>query len=309
MRSIPPELANVIRDARAENLIGFTEASLEKDVHISAVLNLLPELSNDGYSIIFCGGTSLIKAHRLIDRMSEDVDLKVAIPDGVSVNSQRKLLGSIKQEFTVLLESAGFGIAETKADNNNFHFEFAVLYESQFAPSAALRNGIKIEFTKTTPRIPTQLLSTTALIGDVVSDFQERVDIECLSLEETLAEKVVSYLRRTLPYFLNTPGQYEDQLVRHIYDVYKLRQLPLDFTVAQVAARHAYLEDSVRYKNASAKFILTPRTELLSSLDQINRDYIESNYTKFVEELLSKQGPDLDTAIEVFKETAHLLLD
>lgn len=309
MRSIPPELANNIQDARAEGLISFTEASLEKDVHISAVLTLLPELSNDGYAIVFCGGTSLIKAHRLIDRMSEDIDLKVVIPDGLSVNSQRKLLGSIKQEFATLLESAGFGIAEAKADNNNFHFEFEVLYESHFAPSASLRNGIKVEFTKATPRIPTQLLSTSTLIGDVVPDFHERVDIDCLSLEETLAEKVVSYLRRTLPYFRNTPGQYEDQLVRHIYDVYKLRQLPLDFTVAQEATRHAYLADSVRYKTASDIFSLDPRRELLRSLEKLNRDSIASKYTKFVEDLLSKPGPDLDTAIEAFKATAHQLLD
>lgn len=309
MRSITLELASVIRDARAEDLIGFTEASLEKDVHISSVLKLLPELSCDGYVIVFCGGTSLIKAHRLIDRMSEDIDLKVVIPNEMSTSSQRRLLRSIKQEFTALVETTDFGIAEMKAENNNFHFEFELLYESRFASSSSLRTGIKVEFTKVSPLLATKFLSTSTLIGDVVSDYQERVDLECLSLEETLAEKVISYLRRTLLYFRNTDGQYEDQLVRHIYDVYKLRQLPLDLTAAREAAKHAALMDSRRFINSDVKFALDPCKELLTSLNNLNEDEITSIYAEFVEELLSKQGPALSTAIDVFKTTAQQLLD
>lgn len=51
-------------------------AFLEKDWHVSNVLKALSELENEHLEPIFCGGTSLLKGYKIINRFSEDVDLK-----------------------------------------------------------------------------------------------------------------------------------------------------------------------------------------------------------------------------------------
>ena len=39
----------------------------------------LSNIENEYFRLIFCGGTCLAKAHKLVQRMSEDVDFKVQL--------------------------------------------------------------------------------------------------------------------------------------------------------------------------------------------------------------------------------------
>lgn len=75
MISITENDYEAILDVRREGLMsGLRLAILEKDVLIAQVLGLLQHFNWDEFAIVFCGGTSLSKGYRLIDRMSEDVD-------------------------------------------------------------------------------------------------------------------------------------------------------------------------------------------------------------------------------------------
>lgn len=54
----------------AETAMGGITAGLpEKDEHLTDALRALFELPLDGMSLVFCGGTSLSKAHGLIEHM------------------------------------------------------------------------------------------------------------------------------------------------------------------------------------------------------------------------------------------------
>ena len=65
-------------------------AILEKDLLIVKILGLL-EAFNWGESIaVFCGGTSLSKGYGLIERMSEDVDFKLQLPQDSNPSQARK---------------------------------------------------------------------------------------------------------------------------------------------------------------------------------------------------------------------------
>ena len=57
---------------------------VEKDYWVTQVLKRLNE-SEYGEAVVFKGGTSLSKAHRLIERFSEDIDL--ALRDGHGLGS------------------------------------------------------------------------------------------------------------------------------------------------------------------------------------------------------------------------------
>ncbi len=68
---------------RVAETTGIPAAHLEKDFWVTEVLRGASNASEStGCSVIFKSGTSLSKAHRLIRRFSEDVDLVVVLPAG-----------------------------------------------------------------------------------------------------------------------------------------------------------------------------------------------------------------------------------
>lgn len=71
---------------------GIPAAHLEKDLWVTEVLRGATAASaSTGCSVIFKGGTSLSKAHRLIQRFSEDVDLIVVLPDAGRMTKDKTL--------------------------------------------------------------------------------------------------------------------------------------------------------------------------------------------------------------------------
>lgn len=67
--------------ARIEAALGVPAAHVEKDFWVTEALRAAVARSDaEGVTVVFKGGTSLSKAHRLINRFSEDVDLIVVVP-------------------------------------------------------------------------------------------------------------------------------------------------------------------------------------------------------------------------------------
>lgn len=77
----------------ADNL-GIKDYFIEKDYWISLVLKRLSE-SKHVNSVVFKGGTSLSKGHKLITRFSEDVDVAVIITPGTSGNQIKSLIRAV----------------------------------------------------------------------------------------------------------------------------------------------------------------------------------------------------------------------
>jgi predicted nucleotidyltransferase component of viral defense system len=49
---------------------------VEKDLHVVRAIATLASIDADPFDLVFGGGTALARAHRVIRRMSEDVDFK-----------------------------------------------------------------------------------------------------------------------------------------------------------------------------------------------------------------------------------------
>ena len=64
---------DIFREAAAR--LGIRPTIVEKDFWVCVTLKLLFQKSRLGKSLVFKGGTSLSKAHGLIERFSEDIDL------------------------------------------------------------------------------------------------------------------------------------------------------------------------------------------------------------------------------------------
>lgn len=76
--------------ATASQKLGIREVYIEKDYWVTYVLK---NLSTSEYAnkVVFKGGTSLSKAHQLIERFSEDVDLALLL-EGTETGGQIKAL-------------------------------------------------------------------------------------------------------------------------------------------------------------------------------------------------------------------------
>src|SRR3984885_872148 len=69
----PEDRRDIFNEAAAR--LGIRPTIIEKDFWVCVALKMLFQKSRFGKSLVFKGGTSLSKAHGLIERFSEDIDL------------------------------------------------------------------------------------------------------------------------------------------------------------------------------------------------------------------------------------------
>ncbi|MGK4455534.1 nucleotidyl transferase AbiEii/AbiGii toxin family protein, partial [Klebsiella pneumoniae] len=91
------------------------------------IIALLSKLKYEKLDLVFAGGTALTKAHKVMQRMSEDVDFKVSLPKELQ---SRKSLSNLRKYIANELENCGLNIviSKTKARNENKLFSFEIDY-------------------------------------------------------------------------------------------------------------------------------------------------------------------------------------
>lgn len=87
--------------------MGIDPSFIEKDWFLTQVIAALTSLRHEGFEFIFTGGTALSKAHKLIQRFSEDIDFRVIAPPE---QQSRKPLSRFKKTVLAHLLKAGFEI-------------------------------------------------------------------------------------------------------------------------------------------------------------------------------------------------------
>jgi predicted nucleotidyltransferase component of viral defense system len=90
-------------------------APLEKDFLLSEVFSAFtaPVVYREHEAkFVLCGGTAVSKAHRFTERISEDVDLRVIVPTGLSRSAQKRLLSHVKAEVLDRLRQQGYDIPD-----------------------------------------------------------------------------------------------------------------------------------------------------------------------------------------------------
>ncbi len=59
--------------------LDLPSAVIEKDYYVTQVIHVLSDTENEYFRLVFAGGTCLAKAHKIVKRMSEDVDFKIQL--------------------------------------------------------------------------------------------------------------------------------------------------------------------------------------------------------------------------------------
>jgi predicted nucleotidyltransferase component of viral defense system len=281
MRTLSAERRELIEALLAEaDMGGVTAGLLEKDEHLTAALQAVFNLKFEHASLVFCGGTSLSKAHGLIERMSEDADIKIVLSTDAAHWTQNKLRRYLGDEVIgrVIKALGLIGLVEDeefrRSLNNNRYNHSQWVYQRAYDGIAALRPNLQLELMARKPVRPTEI----AQLGTLTDKFAGRIGTAftapVISVAETLAEKVLSFLRRFAQHRSGRmQQQWDTALVRHINDVHCIvlkKPEVLDDSVSAFVALTAADLDEFGYQDAA--FATDPKTVLSTALNQIGND-------------------------------------
>lgn len=202
MKGISKKTAELIQELSYEEGLGLPLSAVEKDLHVTEALAAISTVENDHFMLVFSGGTCLSKGHGIIERFSEDIDIKVVLREGYkpsSKNELKKRLSELKKTVIDKLVSAGFPNEDLniKSDNGNNYTQINAYYEEMFPLTSQLRGSrVQIELVVSDVQLPPLSLHLDTLFSKLSNTAHFPFRMNCIAVMETAAEKLVSFPRR-----------------------------------------------------------------------------------------------------------------
>lgn len=210
---------------------GVEPALVEKDYFVTLVLE---KINENAPGLLFKGGTSLSKCHKIIDRFSEDIDL--TLDEEHFTQGQRQKLKyiiiDVCKELGLTLTNEG----ETRSRRayNSYKIEYPILFSSVSVNPQLLVETVFIQ-----KAYPDETLSADCMIGEWLRATNNMAAIEqyelypfevrVQALERTLVDKVFAicdYMERNVTL----------RQSRHIYDISRLlTKVKMDESLKELA--------------------------------------------------------------------------
>ena len=279
----------------ASERYGILPVVAEKDYYVTMILRGLSERLE---FVVFKGGTSLSKCHKVIKRFSEDIDITI---DTKLSQGQMKKMKEVIKEIADALGLTIPNIDETRSRRsyNRYILEYnSVITE----PDDAVQNAVLMETSFAEVSFPTVILPVHSYIGDMMIDeapgelenFRlEPFEMKVQGLDRTLADKVFAIC----DYYMQDRVKKHS---RHIYDIYKL--LP----IIPQTAEYKLLVKEVR--NIRAQTNICPSAQPGVDVSGMLNFLIENNiykedYENITARILEEAVP-YDVAIEAIRSIA-----
>ncbi len=235
------DFKTIVRLSAAKNNV-FNPYLAEKDYWI---MHCLHSLSCLGLQLELKGGTSLSKGYGIVERFSEDIDIKIE-PDepvtGLKVytgkNHDKKAHRQSRKNYFDWLARALHGKingitsvarAESLDDKKFRNGAILLSYKSHFREIEGIRPTILLEvgFDKTVPNSKRDITSWTfdeghAALGDAITDNRAK-NMLCYDPRYTFVEKLQAIVSKYTTYKNNKHGvNLPNNFLRHYYDIYYL---------------------------------------------------------------------------------------
>jgi predicted nucleotidyltransferase component of viral defense system len=269
----------------AEYLGIYDTGIVEKDYFVTFFLQKIAEKQP---GVIFKGGTSLSKCHKLISRFSEDIDLSVDTEASKLTERQRKRL---KQDIMSVIEEAGFALENPDQIHSRRDFNRYVIDCRSVSAALFLNPRLIVETSVFIKSFPTQTMDAASLVYDFLLARNASADIEkyglqpfkvnVQSIERTFIDKVFAIA----DYYLDGRVQTHS---RHIYDLYKL--------YPKISSG-----DSFRQLVAEIREVRRPHITCLSAQEGVDlpellrkivsEDYFKADYNQITDTLLFEKLP------------------
>jgi len=193
---------------------------IEKDYWI---MHVLYGLAKQGFIFELKGGTSLSKGYRIIERFSEDIDIRIEPPADLQVmagkNHQKPAHVESRSRFFDWL-AENIRIPGIESVNRDHEFD-----DDQLQGIAGLKPGILLEvgFDDTTPNqavdISSWALDKAAITGVTFTD-NRALQVKCYHPAYTLVEKLQAVSTKFRQQ--QESGGFPVNFLRHYYDIYCL---------------------------------------------------------------------------------------
>ena len=274
---------------------GLAPEIIEKDYYITLILRKLSEMFD---FVVFKGGTSLSKCHKVIDRFSEDID--ITIDNSLSQGQKKKLkygIVEITEEFGMKISN--IDDIRSRRDYNCYRIEYDSVLKST---SGAVNPMVIMETSFTEVSFPTVTLAVGSYIGKLLQEEAPEMlteyslnpfEMKVQGLDRTLIDKVFA----VCDYYLS--GRVKKHS-RHIYDIYKLSPL-----VRQDDDFKKLIQE-VRDVRSKASICLSaqPDVNVTELLYKIIRDEVyKEDYNTLTVRLL-KEKVDYNEAIQALRKIA-----
>ena len=234
------DFQSLIRTLATET--GILESLVEKDYWI---MHVLYSMKKRGLEFALKGGTSLSKGFGIIDRFSEDIDLRITPPrafieqTGIKVNENPKSTGkSISANRMAFFDwlAANLPMDSIKAlrdhefdDSEGRNGGIRLNYEGFFGPITGIKDGILLEigYAQVTPNQPADISSwmyDRAIKAGLNIIDNRAIGIPCYHPGYTLVEKLQTISTKFRGEQGQDNGKPKVNFMRQYYDVYKLLQ-------------------------------------------------------------------------------------
>ena len=335
MRRISEEESAKISGAIGELGLTISESALEKDFHVSAALAALAKIEHPIFEFVFCGGTCLSKSYGILQRLSEDIDIKVVKKPGTPAISKSALKtelsklkvtvrdaliweGFDREQFNEGKEDDEKNEATIRARDENKYIVFNIRYEERFVLAPGLRQRLQIELNYANLVLPAKSLHAVSLIDKLTGVTQPTsTELKTVDLKEAAAEKLLSFPRRLAMHMRSIKANPVDgkrrhlldpTLVRHVYDIHEISRVRpdvfSDLTLISELMGRAMQTDALDFASQHPEFVSHPVKELRLALQEAksNPD-IENQYDKFVAAMVyGEEKPNFQSALSTFEK-------
>ncbi len=313
----PEDLVPLI-NATTAKLNLASPAIVEKDYYVTQAIHIMHSMQSDYFSLVFQGGTALAKAHRIVERMSEDCDFRIHLTETgkqLALNQRRNKLRQFRQNIIEALQTNGFTVLVDKTkvrDAGNF-FQLALSYESSYDKNEVLRPHVQLEFMVNNSRLPTVDLPITTLIKQTLGDLVEHPEknMQCVSVNETAAEKWVALTRRVANATRNPHVFLDPTLVRHIYDLYSIEnKIGTDETIFSLISS-IIADDIDQYSNQNNEYTKNPMQEIKFALSTLNTHVQwKNNWNIFIDAMVyGDEKPSYENAITMLNNLSGKIFE
>ncbi len=304
-------------------VLDLDNSVIEKDYYVTKVIHALSDTENDYFRLVFSGGTCLAKAHKIVKRMSEDVDFKIHVKQAAENFSKTRRLKELKAFRRLIKENlmlSNLTIGDPIVRNEGQYSRIEIDYPDAFAlednsgpAKSGLRSHILLEFTVSEVRLTVESLPIKSLIEDTLGNIKifPFVQAQCISIEETAIEKWVGLTRRVMAI---ERGYHEDDatLIRHVYDLNAIIQANKIHSDFFMLAKEIIGNDARQFKNQYPEYFNNPVTEIKKSLALLKTKSVwHDRYQAFIENMVYENTADVTygKAIDALEKLSQSVFD
>ena len=276
-------------------------ALVEKDWHVVQALAAIHDAASDGLTLAFGGGTALARAYGLLQRMSEDIDLRVIS----EAKPARPALKRLRRQVSDRLRAIGFTVDDEhiKVQHSDAYVRYDLPYDSIMRGEGVLRPEIKIEISAFPTRRPLTDRAVTSFVAEANKAEAEIPNIACVNLVEIAAEKFVALTRRSGAAFAGIEAL-DPTLPRHVYDLSRLDG-HYDAEDAARLALETMKDDAATRGGDFPAYQADPLAETLRAVEAITGDRAFAvNYSSLMDAMVYGERPAFVDAMAVVRGLA-----